>query len=58
MTKNSFVRNIVVKNIQDCFAKEVDLFMNISGADLTVLISGGPNSEIFLSGLRKLFKRI
>ena len=28
-TDNSFVRNIVVKNIEDCFVKEVDLFMNI-----------------------------
>ena len=27
-----------------------------TGADPAFLISGGPNSESFLSGLRKLFK--
>ena len=27
--KDSFVRNIVVKNIEDYFVKELDLFMNI-----------------------------
>ena len=26
---NSIVRNIVVKNIQDCFVKEMELFMNV-----------------------------
>ena len=31
---------------------------DFSGADPAFLISGGPNSEFFLSDLRKLFKRV
>ena len=38
LKKENFVRNIVMKNIHNSFAKEVDLLMNIFNLKLITLV--------------------
>ena len=56
---NSNKRPVLNRVSATCFAHSPQSIVckHESGADTAFLIRGGPNSEIFHEGLRKLFKR-
>ena len=46
-----------LKVIFNCLSNITDKKCRLPGVDPVIVISGGPNSEHFLSNLRKLLKR-